>query len=35
MADDGAKLEDYNFDTAGAGASDTFPLEAGQIKKGG
>lgn len=37
MADDagGAKLEDYDFSGAAAGASDCFPLEAGQIKKGG
>jgi hypothetical protein len=26
---------DYNIDSADAGASDTIPCEAGQIKKGG
>jgi hypothetical protein len=26
---------DYNIDSADAGASDTIPMEAGQIKKGG
>ena len=32
MSDDEA---DYNIDSADAGASDTIPMEAGQIKKGG
>mmetsp|Transcript_25936 Transcript_25936/g.34024 ORF Transcript_25936/g.34024 Transcript_25936/m.34024 type:complete len:164 (+) Transcript_25936:130-621(+) len=35
MAEDGAKLEDYNFDQGEAGASLTIPMEAGQIRKGG
>jgi translation initiation factor 5A len=30
-----AKLEDYNFDRGAAGASHTYPMEAGQIRKGG
>lgn len=30
-----AAVEDYNFDTASAGASETIPMEAGQIRKGG
>jgi len=36
MAEEGgAKLEDYDFSGAAAGASDCYPSEAGQIKKGG
>lgn len=27
--------EDYTFESTDAGASDTFPCEAGQIRKGG
>jgi translation initiation factor 5A len=30
-----ADLDDYDFDGTDAGASTTFPMEAGQIKKGG
>lgn len=30
-----AAVEDYDFSGADAGASDTIPIEAGQIKKGG
>lgn len=32
MSDD---HEDYHIESADAGASDTIPMEAGQIKKGG
>jgi len=35
MAEEQAKLEDYNFDRGAAGASHTYPMEAGQIRKGG
>jgi hypothetical protein len=36
MAEEGgAKLDDYDFSGTTSGASDTFPSEAGQIKKGG
>lgn len=36
MAEEGAAtLDDYDFSGATAGASDVFPSEAGQIKKGG
>lgn len=30
-----ASVDDYNFEGADAGGSDTIPIEAGQIKKGG
>ena len=30
-----AAVEDYNFEGAEAGASETIPMEAGQIRKGG
>lgn len=30
-----AAVEDYNFEATSAGASDTIPMEAGQIRKGG
>ena len=30
-----ATIEDYDFSTCEAGASDTIPMEAGQIRKGG
>ena len=36
MAEEGAAtLDDYDFSGVTAGASDVFPSEAGQIKKGG
>ena len=28
-------MEDYTFETGEAGASETIPMEAGQIRKGG
>lgn len=30
-----AQLDDYDFSTTSSGASATFPMEAGQIRKGG
>ena len=30
-----AAIEDFSFESADSGASDTVPIEAGQIKKGG
>lgn len=35
MSDKTKKIEDYDFNSAEAGASDTIPMEAGQIRKGG
>uniref|UniRef100_A0A7S2UU65 Eukaryotic translation initiation factor 5A n=1 Tax=Fibrocapsa japonica TaxID=94617 RepID=A0A7S2UU65_9STRA len=35
MAEGGAKLDDFHFDTGESGASLTIPMEAGQIRKGG
>jgi len=29
------KVDDYDFEQGDAGASETFPSEAGQIRKGG
>ena len=30
-----SNIDDFDFTTAEAGASDTIPMEAGQIRKGG